>query len=130
MHHTRSHFGRFLRTACLLLTVLNTITVAVFTGAFLHMRRSVEPVYAEMLDGQELPAFTALLLAMPAALFIGAAALVAAALIAKDFIRPKAAPLVINLLWVMVGACIGCLILIGLLYPMWFIIEDVTSGAL
>ena len=114
---------------CLVLTLLNTLTIAVFTAAFLHIRGSVAPVYEDMLDGQALPALTAWLLAMHAALVIGAAALVVAGLIAKDFIRPKGVPLVINLAWVIVGACIGGVILISLFYPMWFIIQDVTSGA-
>jgi len=129
MYGMNQHYQRFLRIACLLLTILHTATVITFTAVFLHLRRSVGPLYSDMLDAPSLPDVTVRLLEMPGWIYIVAAALLIAALIAKDFLRPRSLPLVINLIWIIVGACIGSLLLIALLHPMVFIIEDVTGGA-
>jgi len=123
------HLQRFLRIACLLLTLLNTATLVTFVAVFLHVRRTVTAIYSDMLEAPRHPALTAWLLDMQSWIFMSAAALLIAALIAKDFIRPRSVPLALNLMWIIVGSCIGVLILVALFFPMFAIIRDATSGA-
>ncbi len=109
-------------TVSVLLAVLNGLGVLASAFGMLYQRPRFVEVYADL--GVALPVVTRMLIAIPSSVVLFVALLLLALLIAKEFISNKTVPLVINVVWLLVGIAFAVLGAMALMAPLAATVEQ------
>ena len=98
------------------LAVLNGIGLIVTVAGMLHVRGKFAAIYRDF--GVQLPTLTQFVLGVSPLAVEGVALLLLAVLAAKEFLRPKTIPLVLNLVWTVAGVALVALFTVALFNPL------------
>lgn len=105
------------RVGSIVFAAVNALSFGVCLVGLLESRGHFAGVFKDLLAGTALPALTAFFINVPVAVVLVAAGFLLALLVAKEWLRPVWIPLVLNALWLALGAVLVLMYVLAMLLP-------------
>jgi len=113
------------RVVSIVLAVFNGLGILAFAFGMLYQRPKFLAIYADLEIA--LPVLTRLVIATPGGVVLFVSLVLLALLVAKEFIRRSIVPLVINLVWLVLGLATIMLVAMALMLPLATTVEHLSQ---